>query len=302
MHSPSVSVVIVNYNGFELSKECIESVLKVEYENFNIVLIDNGSADDSGLQLDDFFKGKIIYKREEINKGVTGGNNSGIKIAQGLGSEYVLFLNNDTIVESNLISGLIDPIKGQPKSMAIPKIKLFYLPDHLDHWLGTGFNWKTGKPEGFKMFPKDSPEYNERQTYKICSTCCLLAPCGLFDEIGLMDEEYFMYYDDADFTLRAANAGYSIQYEPQVEIIHKSNMTTGKESNYFQLYLMFRNELYFYRKLCPSLILRLSYYFKWVVKITAHFVSGLCNKKGKVKAIKSVVRDVARNRMGIPSL
>lgn len=300
--NPSVAIVLVNYNGFEFTKECIESLFAIDYLNYQIVLINNGSTDQSGSLLNSYFNNRIVYIDKFENKGVTAGNNGGIEYALNNQFDYVLLLNNDTLVSPNFLTCMVETSCNNSNSMVVPKIRLYYDQTRLDFWNGTGFNWWSSTVKGFRYFPFDGPEYNTSYEIKLTSTCCLLVPTKIFRTIGVMDEKYFMYFDDADFTIRATRSGFKIIYEPSSIILHKGGMSSKvNKASYFQFYLMKRNIFLFYSKLCPSNIAKYYSYGKFI------FINSLLGLKylftgnhNKLSALMRAQADFFYNRLGVP--
>lgn len=298
MDNFNVAIVVVNYNGYDLTVECLDSIFRSSFTNYSIALVDNGSTDSSGFRLKEKYlhNEKVHFISSSDNLGVTGGNNLGIDYALDRGCSHILFLNNDTIVSEDLVASLVINASGKDKSLSVPKIICYYDRERLDHWIGAGYNWWRSYPKGFSVYPKDSRVHNiARNDITVASTCCLMIPVELIRDIGKMDEAYFMYYDDADFTLRASNAGYRIHYIPQTYIYHKCNMTTrNKQVAFFEFYLGNRNSIYMYRKLCKNSFAKRVFYSKWLIMLLLQFIK---NKK-KRPIIKIIFRDVFSKRMG----
>mgnify|MGYP001619830116 CR=1 FL=1 len=297
---PSVAIVIVNYNGFEYTRECIDSVLKLDYDNYTVVFVDNGSSDGSGESLYNLYKDVVVCLPLTKNHGVTGGNNAGINYALEHQYDYVLFLNNDTIVDRRFLGAMVKTSQESNNALVVPKIICYYDPKRLDHWVGVDYNWWTGQPKGYSAYPLDTPALNAHSEIKVASTCCLLTPVSVIRQIGVMDENYFMYNDDADFTLRATRAGYRMFYEPTAIIYHKCNMTTkNKQPAYFEYYLIYRNFFYFYNKLCTNLFVKYVFFVRLgTLLILQYFKSYVNRNPSKRQVINLIVRDILVRRMG----
>ena len=297
----SVGIVVVNYNGLDISKECIDSLLSIDYPNYTIIFVDNGSKDGSGRKISELFKDKIVYIPLPVNLGVTGGNNAGINYSTANNLDYVLFLNNDTVVEKDFLEKLVNVSINNENALAVPKIICYFDKKRLDQLVGKEFDWWTTRPIDYKYYPIDAPEYNIRADIKVASTCCLLVPIAVFKHIGIMDEKYFMYFDDADFTLRASKMGHRIIYEPASSIYHKCNITTSKQhSTYFQYYLMFRNIFYFYNKLCDKPVAKYFVLGNHLIKLFWHIIKTTFSPNAGLKqASRAVLRDILKGNMGI---
>lgn len=299
---PRVLIVLVNYNGFEYTRECVESLFLLDYPAFDILVVDNGSADGSGERLSETFNRRIIYSSLPKNHGVTGGNNRGIDYALDNNYDFILFLNNDTTTDPLFLSRLVDTSIRNNRSLVVPKIICFYDQRKLDHFIGSDIDWSTAQPINYLPYPEDRPEFNRRVEIGVASTCCLLVPIELPKRIGRMDEEYFMYYDDSDFTIRARRAGFTLIYEPESIIYHKCNMTTkNQQPSYFEFYLQLRNVFYFYRKLCDRPLKKSVFLMKTTMFIMMHLIHALLKRnRKKYRVCFSIVRDVLSRRMGAP--
>ena len=297
-----ILIVVVNYNGFEYTCECVESLLKLSVENFYIYVVDNGSTDNSGKMIKDLYSQKIGFKSLPENLGVTGGNNAGIDYAIDNQYDYILFLNNDTTVETDFLDVLMRTSQESDNALVVPKIVCFYDRDRLDHWIGSDFNWWTGRPSDHTVYPYDQPMLNVKCDIRVASTCCLLVPSELINDIGKMDPNYFMYYDDADFTIRASRAGYRMIYEPQAIIYHKCNMTTrNKQPSYFEFYLVNRNFFYFYNKLCENISVKYLFMLKRIIILTLGYAKSYIMKKSiKRKITEQLIKDIVAKKMGPP--
>ena len=207
---PSVGIIVVNYKGFNITSDCIDSLLKIDYPRYTIICIDNGSGDGSGDRLGSKYQDRIKMVQLSENLGVTGGNNRGIEYAKNHNLDYVMFLNNDAIVENSFLKTMMQTSIENKGSMVVPKIICYFDKTRLDHWMGIDFNWWKGVPKDFIAYRKDEPKLNIKSEVRVSTTCCLLVPMKVIQNIGEMDENYFIYYDDADFTIRATNAGFKI--------------------------------------------------------------------------------------------
>ena len=303
IHTFRVAIVVINYNGFQYSKECIESLQHIDYHDCTIVFVDNGSQDGSGQQIQELFEGQIVYLSLPENLGVTGGNNAGIDFAISQRFDFVLLINNDTLVEPAFLNHLLQTSVEHKRALVAPKIICYFDQDRVDHWIGETFNWWTGRPKGYTLYPLgNQAKYNQQYEVTVASTCCLLVPIEVFERIGKMDERYFMYYDDADFTLRASRSGCKIMYQPEAIIYHKCNMTTkNQQPADFEYYLTNRNFIYFYQKLCPHPLIKSVFFFKEFMILFLQYLNSYRKKNPKRrKIIQSIMLDIWQKRMGPP--
>lgn len=239
-----VGIVIVNYNGDQYQNDCIESIYEMKYQNFEIIVVDSNSTDESIVHLRDRFPKIHIIEISE-NVGVARGNNIGISYGIGIGCEYTLLLNNDVIVEKELLTTLIN--KASEKVITVPKI-YYYEPKQLI-WFGGGYmDWKmaTGKHEGMGSIDKEL--FNREKYITYAPTCCMLIHNSCFTTVGFIDEKVFMYFDDTDLCVRLLDAGKKILYVPTAYMWHKVSSSTGGEKSKYQVYYMTRNHFYFMDK------------------------------------------------------
>jgi len=240
--SPKVSIIVLNWNGYRDTVECVNSLGKVAYSNCEIVIVDNGSTDGSEEILRKSFPDiKIIQTGR--NLGFTGGNNVGIRHALTNGADYVILLNNDTIVDRAFAGELVKAAETD-KSIGLfcSKIYFYDRPDvfwyagaSFHPWLG----W--GRHRGFNK--RDVGQYDRIEGTERPTGCALMATRELCEKIGLLREEYFCYCEDLDWGMRARDAGYKIVYVPASKVWHKVSRSTGGGSTGISLYYYTRNML-----------------------------------------------------------
>lgn len=239
---PLVSVILVNYNGYEDTVECVKSLLEITYDNYNIIVVDNGSTKTpSGEQLE-FLKKNTYFVVSKENLGFSGGNNIGIKKAAETGTEYYLLLNNDTVVDANFLSVLVDVAESNSDAgIVCGKIRYYDEPDIL--WFAGGsFTPETGRTSHYKYNKKDDDlnEYVSEITF--ATGCMLLMPAAVVDKVGFLDERMFLYAEDTEYSCRVIQNGYKIYYCNHAVIYHKVSRSTGAASSNTQYYMV-RNNL-----------------------------------------------------------
>ncbi len=233
MSPPKVSIIILNWNGQKDTIDCLKSLEYLNYPDFEIILVDNGSTDESVSNFKSQipnFKNKISLIENKENLGFSAGNNAGIKYALGKKTDYVLLLNNDTIVESEFLKELVgvgeqnsQPTADQPKAEKIgilgPKIYFFDDPQRI--WFAGGkFNWISGSSHiGFGEI--DDGQYEISKKVSFITGCAMLIKKEVFEKIGFLDERFFLYYEDTDFCLRAKKRGFKCVFVPRAKIFHK---------------------------------------------------------------------------------
>ena len=255
-----VAIVILNFNGYKDTIECLESLNKLSIDNFEplVVVVDNGSESKFKVQSLKFKVGEIKVIRNEENLGFSGGNNIGIKYALEQGSDYILILNNDTFVDKNLVKELIKTADSDTKiGIVSPKIyfaKGFefhegrYKKDELGcvFWYAGGImDWKNliGYHKGVDEV--DNGQYDKIEETEISTGCCMMVKKEVFEKIGMLDERYFLYYEDSDLNLRAKKAGFKIIYSPKAILWHKNAGSGEGSGSSLQDYYISRNRLIF---------------------------------------------------------
>jgi GT2 family glycosyltransferase len=233
---PFVVAVVLNYNGYEDTVKCMCSLQDVSYPNLKIVLVDNGSPDNSGDRLkSDFPDIHMIILKE--NTGYAAGNNVGIKYALEQQAEYVLVINNDVIVDSGFLEPMVDVAEKKP-DVGIVTCKVYYQSAPQEIFSAVGkMNWLlcTGVNKGshLKSLQKTDAECF---TDFACGVLLLMRAKMLKTE-GLFDDKYFMYFEDVEFSRRILRS-YKIAYTPQGIAYHKSGGGKGWRT-YSELYLYY---------------------------------------------------------------
>lgn len=241
-----VSVVILNYRVADLTVECILSVNKSTYKNIEIIVVDNDSGDSLGKKLTVFPEITFIPSKE--NLGYSGGNNLGIKRALAEGADYVLILNSDTKVESGTVSSLVEVGESGVGDILGPKI-LF--PDKCIIWYAGGiFDQDNVLGEHRGVDEEDKGQYDKKEETDYITGAALFVKREVFEHIGLLDEKYFLYYEDSDFCFRARKAGFKVMYVPQAIVYHENAQSTGLGSP-LQDYYITRNRMLFASKFLP---------------------------------------------------
>jgi len=245
-----VSVIIVNYNGIKFLEDCFRSLYHQTCSPCEVILVDNASRDGSIEFIQEHFPDvKILI--QTMNLGFAGGTNAGIREAQG---EFILTLNNDTIVTPCFIEELIKPMTHDP-SVGMCASKMVF-PDARVNSTGlcisrSGAAWNRG------MFESDQGQFDQsKEVFGPCAGAALYRR-AMLDEIGLFDEDFFMYMEDVDLAFRARLSGWKCIYVPTAQIIHKHGGTAGFKSD-LSIYYGNRNLVWYVVKNFPSRTLFLS--------------------------------------------
>lgn len=291
MNNPSVYIIILNWNGLKDTIECIESLKKNDYPNFQIVVVDNGSDTDVE-QLSRINEIRLIRLSDNI--GFSGGNNVGIKYAIENKADYVMLLNNDTIVNNDFLSVLINASQNYSASLFTPIIKYYSSPEKV--WYGGGSISKF-RGSAFDTRDRKLQDFTKEEFVEFASGCCILINRKVFEEIGLWDENYFLYLEDADFCKRSIDAGHLILLVPASQILHKVGSSTSEKHSEVPLYYMTRNRLYFTRKFFPRYLLIVSLYLFFTMLIKSFFWI-LKGQKSKSNTVKTAIIDFINKKNG----
>ncbi|MDS0526653.1 glycosyltransferase family 2 protein [Clostridium sp. SHJSY1] len=243
---PLVYIIIVNYNGYQDTIECVNSLKKITYNNIEIIVVDNASTNNSYNLLDTELDNCTILKSNS-NNGFSAGNNIGIKYALEKKAEYILLLNNDTIVDKNFLNPLIEAMSDS--LVGISAGKIYYYDRKKVIWSAGGYlNRLKALGCHYGMNSPDLQKFNIKREVSFLTGCCQLIRSSIFDEIGLYDEDYFLYLEDADYCLKVLKSGYKMIYEPKSVIYHKVSSSVEEFSEMY-LYYFTRNRLMFMNKI-----------------------------------------------------
>jgi GT2 family glycosyltransferase len=225
--SPKVSIVILNWNSYQVTRECLLSLEKMDYTNYEVVLVDNGSVDGSPDRLAQDFPQIRVFKNGK-NLGFTGGNNVGLRDALARGTDYLLLLNNDTIVAPNFLNELMRVTEREPAAgLANPKI-LYCEPADRIWYAGGAYKrgWSFAKHFGVRRI--DKGQYDQAREVTFVTGCALLVKAAIAEKIGILDDTLFLGFEDLDWCVRARDAGFKAYYVPSAVIWHKEGYDTKK--------------------------------------------------------------------------
>jgi GT2 family glycosyltransferase len=246
MSEPSkVGVVTVTYNSGRVIDPFMDCILKQDYEDFVLYVIDNCSSDATLRQVKRYQDSRIVVIANQNNVGVAEGNNQGIRAALLANCEYVLLINNDTEFEADLISNLFQGSRRYKCDMIVPKI-LYHDQPNIIWYAGGGFSRLRGySSPHWGMGCRDTGQFDTPCQIGYAPTCCMLVHREVFRHVGLMDARYFVYFDDTDFCFRARKNGQKLYYMPSVQLLHKVSSLTGGTESSFAVWYKTRNHVYY---------------------------------------------------------
>lgn len=242
---PSVAVIVLNWNGADDTLACLDSLVTLTYPNFNVIVVDNGSSDDSLALLRPY---KAPYPLTLIetgsNLGFAEGNNVGIRAALEADADAVLLLNNDTVVDPELVSALVDAATAHPKG-GVFSAKIFYHAEPNKLWYA-GAKWLAVK-QHFQHIGigeiDDGQSYEKVVETDYASGCALFIRTEVINKIGLMDPKFFLTYEETDWCYRVRAAGFKCLFVPTAKLWHKVSASFGGVESPLQLYFYSRNVL-----------------------------------------------------------
>jgi GT2 family glycosyltransferase len=243
---PRVVIIVLNWNGKELTLACIDSLMQSTYENASILLVDNASNDGTIEAVRDRFGEAVEIIRNDSNLGFARGNNVGIEAALRNDAEFIMLLNNDTVVDATLVTSLVDAMTRSPGvGIAGPKIYYFDPPDCIWFAGGEVFLWRgTARHTGIRE--KDHGQYDRERDVDYITGCAMMVRRAVVESIGTLDHAYTAYFEDTDFCMRARRAGYAIRFVPAGKVWHKISQSTGGQIGPRKISLKFRSSVRFF--------------------------------------------------------
>lgn len=293
MNYPKVSIIILNWNGWKDAIECLESLYQITYPNYEVIVVDNGSEDDSIQKIKEYCEGKIEveskffeypsenkpikiieYEREETeaeggkqgevgdlpsykkliliknekNYGFAEGNNVGVRYAlKALNPSYVLLLNNDTVVDPDFLRELVKVAENDERIGIMGAVNYYYDKPEKVWFCGGKINFWKGKVYNIRVNEMNKGQCDKIREVDYVAGSCFFVSKEVIEKIGMLDHEYFAYWEEADWCIRALKAGYKIINVPNAKIWHKVSSTTKKISGFFEYYNT-RNTFLFMKK------------------------------------------------------
>lgn len=258
MKKTRVTIILLNWNGYKDTLACLKSLYALKHTNteVTIVVVDNASTDGSVEILHEKYPTVDIVELP-VNKGFTGGNNEGIRYATTHGSDYIWFLNNDTIVDVNALEALLDAFQDPSVGIAGSKIYFMkhfefhasrYKPAELGRvlWYAGGIiDWNNIYGSHRGVDEVDHGQYDQEEETPFVTGCSLMISKECLELVEGFDNKYFAFLEDLDMCLKVEYAGYKVMYIPQSIVWHKNAGSTGGPGNVIHQYYMTRNRFLF---------------------------------------------------------
>lgn len=317
MQMPFCSVIVLNYQGEKMIQATLESLSNLSYpkDRFEVIVVDNNSRDKSREVIENY-KHSLTTHYLDKNLGFAGGNNEGIKRAKG---EYMILLNNDCVVDTDWLTELVKVAEKDEKVFAVGSKVYLQQTNKIQNAGILMFEDGYGRDVGavvqnhIQDYAKDIGQYNrEKETYAVCAVAALYRK-NILDQIGLLDDTFFMYYEDVELSERARMHGYKIVYAPKAVVHHDHAASSGEFSNFFiyhselgrllHMFFWFPQRIFWreYLKFFGKSILRIPFgmkrnrlsqqiqYFKVSMYIFVHLIELYTKRKSKHASISKGV-------------
>lgn len=261
----SVCIVCINFNSEKETHHCLVSLQNLKKDNIevHIVIIDNGSKIPFQLTTTEKKNG-VVLLRSETNIGFTGGTNMGISYGVARGVDFVLLINNDTTADSHILIELLKSFEEDSKvGLAVPKIYFtkgheYHLKRYKKDELGRVFWYAGGYTDWANVFnihrgvdEVDTGQYNKEEKITFATGCCMLIRTDVLEKVGLFDNTYYLYFEDADLSQRILQKGYNIVYVPKAILWHSNSASAGGSGSSLHDYYLTRNRMLFGMKYAP---------------------------------------------------
>jgi len=245
MDGPLVSLITINYNQAIVTCALLESTRVLTYPRYEIIVVDNGSRENPTALIEQGNYPHVTVIVSPDNLGFSGGNNLGIRHAKG---EYLFLLNNDTEVTPDLIEQLLAPFSLDASiGVTCPKIRFFDSPTVLQYAGYHPLNEYTGRTWAVGLMETDHGQYDQPGPTYFAHGAAMMVSRRVLDVAGSLDDSFFLYYEELDWSARIRRAGFVIYYQPKALIYHKESMSVGK-NNPLKVYYHTRNRLWFMRR------------------------------------------------------
>jgi len=233
--------VLLNFNNWRYTIECLASLQHLDYDDWKVLVVDNGSKDDSLERIRELFPEVEIIELTE-NLGFPGGNNRGIRVALERGAEYVWLLNNDTVVEPQALRAMVEKAESDPKIGAVGSaIYSMEERERLQAWGGGYVNFWLGRSRHFLRPVSD-------EEIQFVTGASVLLRRTVLESLGLLDEGFFpIYWEDADYCFRLRKAGWKLAVAENSKVWHKETATIGKNSERLD-FVFNKSAIRFFRK------------------------------------------------------
>jgi GT2 family glycosyltransferase len=243
MQSPSVVAIVVAWNSADCIARCLASLEASQFKVKTIV-IDNDSHDETAAVVGQF--PDVTYHNTQANLGYAGGNNVGIKQAMAAGADYVFILNPDAYVATDCIGTMVAAMEAD-QTIAAASPKIYYADSDTVWFAGATLDWRNGTSAHIGQGMQDTGQFDQDIDLSRANGCAMLVRTSALPAVGLLDEQYFLYYEETDWSVRFTNAGYTLRYIAAAHCYHAASQSTGGYFAPLYQYYTTRNSLLFMR-------------------------------------------------------
>lgn len=223
----SIAIIVLNWNGRDLTLDCLRSLAAVTTPHVRIILVDNASTDGSSDAVRQHYGSRVTLIENAQNLGFAAGNNVGIRRALDDGADFILLLNNDTVVAPDFVEHLHKPMLSSP-DIGITAPKIYYAEPKNQIWFAGGeLSMWRGIARHTGIRETDRGQYDQERDIDYATGCAFLVRRAVLEKIGDLDPGYRAYFEDADFCVRARRAGFRIRYIPAAHVWHRISASTG---------------------------------------------------------------------------
>jgi GT2 family glycosyltransferase len=288
---PLISIITVNYNGLDMTLDLLKSIDKQSYKNIEIFVVDNASREDPAM----FFQKnhpEVKFIRSEKNLGFAGGNNLAVKEAKG---DFLFFINNDAEITEGCLDKLVALFKEKPKLGIVSPLLLYFNEskgsdkDLIQYAGTTRVHSVTARNRTLGEKEWDNGQFNTATETAYAHGAAMMIKRQVVDNVGLMFEDFFLYYEELDWCERIRKAGYDIYVEPRARVYHKESASVQKISG-LKTYFLNRNRIYFMRRNFGGVNIVGFYLFLMFVTVPKNLLMFVL--KGEFDQIKHFVKAV----------
>lgn len=278
-----VSIITINYNGWQDTCELIASLKKFEVASYEIIVVDNASSGDDVERIKCNYPDVILIQSCK-NLGFAGGNNLGYKYATG---KYIFFLNNDMIIEGPFIQVLVDRLKDKTFAGVSPCIVLYHQLDRIQYYGYQDMSRITLKHTTELFDPSRRTDFLYPKETEVLHGGAMMVRRDVIESVGKMTEDYFLFFEEFDWSRRMREAGYKLFYEPASVVYHKESMTIKPQTPTREYYLA-RSRMIYAKRNCKGLEKVLSYTYQLLLAVPKRVVIYLL--KGRIDLAKAIYK------------
>jgi GT2 family glycosyltransferase len=247
--SPSVCVIVLSWNHLDDTLACLNSIEQQDYGEYKVMLVDNGSSDNTVTSVRARFPQTQIIENQR-NLGYALGNNIGLRAALKQNFDYIFVLNNDTVLDTACISALVCDLESHPKAAAAGPKSFFYSQPDTIYFAG-GLIRFDGFTDHVGWEMPDAPEYQRATETEWLTGCAILFRRDALRKVGLFEPRYYLLFEDSDWSLRARRRGYSLRFVPDAKLWHKVSPSFGRAWSPTYFYYYMRNSLLLVERTIP---------------------------------------------------